>query len=137
MTHARIDKKLCAQCRGRCCQGHPGVWSDPQRFFALFSPTKIPAADALRKFLEQQRLTLREVGGILIPAPQETVRGCGFLQDAGCALPATERPCQCLALIPDIETLLDDEIHCRLPADFGSGQARENWRPFQGLLKQV
>jgi len=82
-------------------------------------------------------MTLRNVDGVLIPAPPENEHGCSFLQETGCALEADERPCQCLALIPDLETLLDDVIHCRLLPDFGSGTARENWRPFQELLNQT
>jgi len=137
MNFASFDEKLCAQCRGRCCQGHPGVWSDPDRFFALFSPRGLPTAGELRKILARQHLTLRDLDGILIPAPRENAQGCGFLKTSGCALPTRERPCQCLALIPALETLLSDEIHCRLPAQCGSGSARNNWQPLQPLLKQV
>ena len=131
------DEILCSQCRGRCCQGHPGIWSDPQRFFSLFSPRNTPTAEDLLHLLKRWQLTLRNVDGVLIPAPTENEQGCGFLQNSGCTLSSDKRPCQCLALIPDLETLLDDGIHCRLPAGFGSGAARENWRSFQSLLKQV
>lgn len=137
MSNSHFDEKLCAQCRGRCCQGHPGVWSEPSRFFSLFFPAGLPPAADLQTFLGQKRLILRNVGGVLIPAPQEHDQGCGFLQITGCSLATAERPCQCLALIPELETLLDDVIHCRLPAACGSGAARENWRPYQPLLKQV
>jgi len=42
-----------------------------------------------------------------------------------------------LALIPDLDTLLDDMIHCSLPPEYGSGNARENWRRWQELLQKV
>ena len=135
LADASCDEKLCAQCRGRCCQGHPGVWSEPRRFFSVFFPAGPPSAADLQAFLNLRDLTLRDVGGVLIPAPQENNRGCIFLREDGCSLSAAERPCQCLALIPDLSTLLDDMIHCRLPAEFASGTARKNWRPFQALLK--
>lgn len=133
----QLDSQLCRQCRGRCCQGHPGVWSEPKRFFAIFAETAPPSATELRQILEQHRLTLKDLGGVLIPAPQNTDQGCIAQQTDGCGFQPSTRPCQCLALTPNLETLLDDLIHCSLPAEFGSGVARENWRPFQDLLSQV
>lgn len=137
MHESQFDPQLCRQCRGRCCQGHPGLWSEPQRFFAIFSANTSPSPEQFCKILHQHQLTLRDLGGILIPAPQETEQGCIALDENGCSYSSSERPCQCLALIPDLETLLDDQIHCRLPAEYGSGTARENWRPYQELLLQV
>ncbi|NOY14235.1 MAG: hypothetical protein GXP51_11385, partial [Deltaproteobacteria bacterium] len=134
---SNFDKQLCRQCRGRCCQGHPGVWSDPQRFFAIFAASRIPAAGELSILLNKNRLELRNLDGVLIPAPKTTEQGCAAQQPEGCAFPPATRPCQCLALIPNLETLLDDQIHCTLPAEYGSGTARENWRSFQPLLKRL
>ena len=130
MEAIQLDSQLCHQCRGRCCQGHPGVWSEPERFFAIFAAAKIPQPAELEKILTNNRLTLRDLGGVLIPAPLNTDRGCIAQETDGCIY-----PCQCLALIPNLDTLLDDQIHCSLPPEFGSGSARENWRPFQELLK--
>jgi len=135
MDFIQIDQQLCAQCGGRCCQGYPGLWSDPQRFFRLFFDGRIPASAALANLLVQKELTLRAVGGILIPAPENTEQGCTFLAANGCRLWPKLRPGQCLALIPELETLLDEQIHCRLPATAGSNSARNNWRPWQKLLR--
>jgi len=137
MQGTKLDSQLCYQCRGRCCKGHPGVWSEPQRFFAIFAEKRLPSAAELAQVLTQHQLTLRDLGGVLVPAPQNTEQGCIALGSDGCKFSTTNRPCQCLALIPNLETLLDDQIHCSLPAQYGSGSARENWRPFQELLCQV
>jgi len=137
MNYANIDEAACRQCKGRCCQGHPGVWSDPQRFFAIFAAGQAPTPPKLGKILIENRLTLREVGGIPIPAPRETEQGCAEQGPEGCSFPPEKRPCQCLGLIPNLETLLDDQIHCHLPPECGSGTARENWRPWQELLQKV
>jgi len=137
MNDANIDDTLCRQCQGRCCQGHPGVWSDPQRFFAIFANGREPTIQELSNILGENTLTLRDVGGILIPAPPESEHGCAELGPEGCSYPPAKRPCQCLALIPELDTLLDDMIHCRLPPECGSGTARENWRPWQELLQEV
>lgn len=137
MEGMQLDSQLCQQCRGRCCQGHPGVWSEPKRFFTIFFSKTIPSAAALYQGLQKHQLSLRDLGGILIPAPENTEQGCIAQQVNGCSYPTSARPCQCLALIPNLDTLLDDQIHCTLPPEFGSGSARENWRPFQQLLKQI
>lgn len=135
MEGTRLDTQLCRQCRGRCCQGHPGVWSDPQRFFAIFTDNSVPTAEEFASFLANRKIELRDLGGVLIPAPLNTEQGCIALSDTGCDYPTTERPCQCLALVPELETLLDDLIHCTMPPAFGSDSARKNWRPFQDLLQ--
>ncbi len=137
MDGIHLDEQLCRQCRGRCCQGHSGLWSDPQRFFGIFSAEKIPSSAQFVRLLDRFGLCLRDLSGVLIPAPTADDLGCRFRRETGCSFTIAERPCQCLALIPQLETLLAEQIHCRLPAEFGSGSARENWRPFQPLLKQV
>ncbi len=137
MDGMTLDTQLCLQCRGRCCQGHPGVWSNPQRFFFLFTAGNTPSVAQLSQVLQQHRIVLRDLGGILVPAPQENENGCIARQKGGCSYPTTTRPCQCLALVPNLETLLDDQIHCNLPPEFGSNSARRNWQPWQPLLTQV
>ncbi len=125
MSRLVSDTQLCRQCGGRCCQGHPGVWVDPQRFLRLFcegerlDPERLPAGTHLRR-----------LGDIPVPAPRTTERGCIFLGEHGCRLAATARPCQCLALCPSLDTLLDDEIHCTLPPGYGAQSARENWQRY-------
>jgi hypothetical protein len=137
MQDTQLDAQLCRQCGGRCCQGHPGVWSDPQRFFALYAGAAVPSVTQFSDLLQTHQLTLRNLGGILIPAPRTTEQGCAAQTVNGCAFSIDRRPCQCLALTPDLETLIDDQIHCTLPPQYGSGTARESWRPLQGLLTQV
>lgn len=135
MEQMQLDPQLCSTCGGRCCQGHPGLWSDPQRFFGIFAAGEIPSPSDLSRLLEKHQLILRDLGGILIPAPSNTEKGCSAQLVDGCSYSTSERPCQCLALTPNLETLLDDQIHCSLPPMFGSGTARDNWRPFQDLLR--
>lgn len=137
MMTEHLDEQLCRQCGGRCCDGHPGVWSSPERFFAIFNHGDIPEASTLAQLLDERQLTLRDVGGILIPAPHETEQGCAARDENGCIFDVETRPGQCLALIPKLDTLLDDQIHCHLPPEHGSATARRNWRPFQPLLIDV
>jgi len=67
---------------------------------------------------------------VRIPAPQTLGSGCVFLGESGCRLAAAARPCQCLALQPMLDTLIDGEIRCQLPPEGGSQTARQNWRRF-------
>lgn len=137
MQGTQLDVQLCRQCRGRCCLGHPGVWSDPQRFFSLFFAKQVPTVGQMTELLHKQQLTLRNLGGVLIPAPRSSEQGCAAQRLDGCTFSTEERPCQCLALAPNMETLLDDQIHCSMPPDYGSNTARKSWRPFQELLNEV
>lgn len=124
------DPQLCTQCRGLCCQGHPGVWVNPERFFALFSPKIKPDMTQLLERLAVLGFELRDLGGVPVPAPVGTEHGCSFLGPSGCRLDQGVRPCQCLALEPSLETLVTGENHCHLPAEAGSGMARNNWRTY-------
>ncbi|MDT8440356.1 MAG: hypothetical protein RQ723_01685 [Desulfuromonadales bacterium] len=124
------DPRICRQCRGRCCQGHAGIWVDPRRFLTIFG-LPLPASPAdLRMQIAGSHLELREIDGVPLPAPQQTDDGCMFLGDHGCRLSPAQRPCQCLALTPVLETLLDDTIHCTLPAAGSTLTALRNWRRF-------
>ena len=122
---------MCRQCGGLCCQGHAGSWVEPQRFVRLFFPAgeidvgKLP-----------QGVLLRSLGGIDVPAPRTVEHGCMFLGEDGCQLPLAQRPCQCLALQPQIETLSAGEIHCTLPPEYGSNTARQNWKRFWEIHKE-
>lgn len=80
--------------------------------------------------LTVQNLTLRDLDGVLIPAPQNTPAGCIFLGPSGCELATEHRPEQCRALIPSIDTLIAGEMLCTLPPEHGSGTARKRWRQF-------
>lgn len=123
------DPQLCRQCGGLCCQGHPGLWTDPERFQKLFPLLPATAAE-LAPLLAPKQLTLRDVGDVLIPAPQKTSAGCIFLASDGCRLPFDRRPDQCLALTPQLDTLLEGEMRCTMPPEHGSNSARGRWRAF-------
>ncbi len=125
-----MDEQVCRQCAGLCCQGHPGVWVDPRRFAAIFFPEKTLSLPLLLEQSQRLELELRRVGGIPLPAPRRSPAGCVFLAGSGCRLEPARRPCQCLALIPAIDTLIDGEIRCRLPAGYDTGQASKRWERF-------
>ena len=55
MEGTRLDTQLCRQCRGRCCQGHSGVWSEPQRFHRQQYPCSKKAGAAAS--LSRDRIT--------------------------------------------------------------------------------
>lgn len=122
------DPLLCRQCRGLCCQGAPGLWADPDRFFRLFFPQGPPPAGKLPRLLEQKGLTLHTVLGVPIPAPRRTGHGCIFLTAQGCRLPREWRPCQCLGLQPSLDTLLTGAIDCHLPAELHGNRVASRWQ---------
>jgi hypothetical protein len=124
------DPQICRQCRGQCCQGHPGVWVDPERFLRCFDIRRPDSPDTLCSRLAPLGLTLRYIDGVPIPSPQQNEQGCRFLGSDGCRFTEQKRPCQCLALTPVLETLLDDQIHCILPPDGSTATALKNWRGF-------
>lgn len=131
MTLHHSDATMCRQCRGLCCQGHAGVWVDPQRFERLF------AAGHLDPGRLPEGIILRELGGIAVAAPRTESHGCTFLTETGCRLDTEQRPCQCLALQPRLETLLEGEMRCTLPAECGSQTARENWLHYWNNRNEV
>ncbi len=130
------DPQLCRQCSGLCCQGHPGLWTDPERFRRLFPALPETAAE-LALHLASLQLVLRDVGDVLIPAPQNTASGCIFLASDGCSLPNERRPDQCLALAPQLDTLLEGEMRCTMPPEHGSNSARQRWRAFWAGAEQT
>jgi hypothetical protein len=127
---AVFDAQMCRTCGGRCCQGHPGVWVDPQRFFASYFTGHIPTRAELETDLPLFGLVLRTIDGIPLPSPAFDDDGCNFRTVDGCCQPVEKRPCQCLALQPDIETLMQGEMCCSMPDGFRTGQARERWMRF-------
>ncbi len=124
------DPQICRQCRGLCCQGHPGVYSDPERFVRRYFGGERVTAEQLRSNLPFLGMELRDVRGVPIPAPRLAPWGCVHMGAAGCRLPVEDRPQQCKALIPEIETLMEGEMRCRLPEEYGTGSIREVWRRF-------
>jgi hypothetical protein len=123
------DEQICRQCRGLCCQGHPGVWVDPERFLKVFDLPSPATPMALHQMLPRE-LVLRDIEEVAIPAPRKLESGCIFLQDDGCALPANRRPDQCLALVPALETLIEGEIQCQLQPEGSTLTAIRAWRNF-------
>lgn len=123
------DPLICRQCRGLCCQGHPGVWVDPLRFLRVFNLPKPASPQALGRTLPVE-LVLRDIDGVAIPAPQKQVDGCIFLDSDGCQLPESKRPEQCLALEPSLDTLIDGEIRCQLQPEGSTLTALQSWQSF-------
>lgn len=124
------DPQICTQCKGLCCQGHPGVWIDPERFLHSFGlPRPADPADWLPT-LSGLGLVLRNIDGVAIPAPAGSEDGCTFLKARGCSLPDSRRPCQCLLLTPALETLIEGEIHCHLPPEGSTLSAIRRWSAF-------
>lgn len=125
----RFDPQLCRQCRGLCCQGHPGVWVDPVRFLQGFDLPRPVSVAQLQNMLPRD-LVLRNLDGVTIPAPVKLESGCIFLESAGCRLPVDKRPGQCIALAPAIDTLIDGEIRCQLLPEGSTLTAIRNWQRF-------
>jgi hypothetical protein len=123
------DPLICRQCRGLCCQGHPGVWVEPRRFLDIFQLAQPASPQALARHISDD-LVVREIDGVAIPAPRTGPGGCVFLDDSGCRLPEQARPDQCLALVPSLDTLIHGEIHCRLLPTGSTLQAIRHWRQF-------
>jgi hypothetical protein len=125
------DLLLCRECGGRCCQGSPGIWVDPERFFALFFSGQHLTLEQLRERLPELGLVLWEKTGVPIPAPGSLVNGCAFLGIEGCRFAVSERPCQCLALVPKQETLNQQQgCLCQIPEEFSREVARQRWQDY-------
>ncbi|MDO3376788.1 hypothetical protein [Geoalkalibacter halelectricus] len=133
MDEFASDPQICRQCRGLCCQGHPGAWADPGRFLARFFARDQVDIAFLRSTLPFLGMELRDLAGVPVPAPRSGPWGCIHLGKDGCKLPTTDRPDQCLALVPEIDTLMEGEIRCTMPAAYGTGTIRETWRQFWAL----
>jgi hypothetical protein len=123
------DPQICRQCGGLCCQGHPGVWIEPERFLATFDLPLTRAQDTLSHILPRE-IELREIDGVAIAAPRRSSSGCIFLADDGCSLPVNKRPGQCLALVPALETLIDGEIRCQLRPEGSTRAAIRAWQDY-------
>jgi len=127
MSEVHLDVQMCRQCGGLCCQGHPGTWADPQRFAEIFFEGRPFRLKQLQHRLGELGLQLRDYSGVPVPAPRETETGCAQRTETGCAFTPGCRPCQCLALKPDIETLISGEIHCMLPGALTYKNIRQKW----------
>ena len=129
MSVVHLDEQMCRQCGGLCCQGHAGAWVDPHRFMQLFMPGGVS-----RNGYMPEGIILKDLGGVEVAAPQTLEHGCYFLGETGCRLDQQHRPCQCLALQPKIETLMEGDMLCILPPECSSKTARENWQRFWNTL---
>ncbi len=126
-----LNVTLCCKCGGRCCQGSPGVWADPQRFFAVFFAGQRLTVEQLRCRLPKLGLVLWEKSGVPVPAPLSLESGCSFWGESGCRFSVSERPCQCLALVPNKETLQTSTgCRCRLPEPFSRAAVRQRWQAY-------
>lgn len=126
-----LDLSLCQACGGRCCQGSPGAWVDPERFFSVFFSGQRLTLEQLREQLPEVGLVLWEKTGVAIPAPRSGPSGCTFHGADGCRLTVTERPCQCLALIPDKKTLEQPTgCLCHLPERFNRESCKQSWQNY-------
>ena len=126
-----VDLPLCQECGGRCCQGSPGIWVDPERFFAIFSHGQRLTLEQLRGRLSELGLVLWGKSGVQIPAPLSLVSGCAFLGPDGCRFSAAQRPCQCLAMVPVKETLDQQQgCLCRVPEEFCWEVGRQRWQDY-------
>jgi hypothetical protein len=126
-----LDLPLCRECGGRCCQESPGIWIDPERFFALFFQGQRLTIEQLEEQLPELGLVLWGKTGVPIPAPRSLTSGCAFLGVDGCHFPVAERPCQCLALIPKKETLYRQQgCLCRMPEEFSRDAGSRRWQKY-------
>ena len=126
-----LDLPLYLECGGRCCKGSPGVWVDPERFFAIFFSGQHLTLEQLREHLPGLGLVLWEKSGVPIPAPRSLASGCSFLGVDGCRFPVAERPCQCLTLIPNKETLVQEQgCLCQEPEAFSRDAASQLWQDY-------
>jgi hypothetical protein len=135
-TKVALDLPLCQECGGRCCTGSPGIWVDPERFFLVFFEGMHLTPEQLEKRLPALGLVLWVMGGVPIPAPESVASGCAFSGAEGCSLSVTERPCLCLALIPNRATLDQEEgCLCKMPEGYSREAARERWQEYWRLHK--
>ncbi len=126
-----MDLSLCRACGGRCCQANPGIWVDPERFFAIFFAGQPLTLEQLREQLPALDLVVWEKTGVPMPAPRSLTSGCAFLGVDGCRFSVAERPCQCLALIPDRKTLEQPQgCLCQKPEEFSRDQAGQRWQKY-------
>jgi len=85
----------------------------------------------LREQLPALGLVLWGETGVPMPAPRSLTSGCTFLGTDGCQLSIDQRPCQCLALIPNPATLgQKNKCLCRMPEQFSRTVARQHWQDY-------
>lgn len=126
-----LNVQLCRECGGRCCKGSPGLWVEPERFFIIFFSGQRLTLAQLRERLPGLRLVLWEKNDVPMPAPRSVASGCAFLDEDGCRFSVAERPCQCVALIPNKETLDREEgCLCQEPDEFSRDVARRHWQNY-------
>lgn len=133
-----IKPEICSPCGGRCCKRMPGS-AFPDQF-----PTKESLAAALASGLWAVDWWIGDpTGGELVNAyyVRPATKGmegvkhdgswggeCAFLTADGCSLPTSERPYECLDLIPQ------ESGQCRESGEFNKKQAAIAWIPRQKEL---
>ena len=132
MLYVVRDPKLCRLCGGKCCKTYPGMYLFPDRFIEIFG--KFSSFQEFEKILKENNLTYRVCMGVPIPMPKYNDKGCVFLGSKGCTLPLYKRPCECLALVPNEETIIEDEIRCSIHPAVRYVDCFKNWKQ---LFKQL
>lgn len=126
-----LNLLLCKSCGGRCCQGSPGIWINPHRFFDLFCSGDHLTVAQLSERLPQLGMVMWGISGVPMPAPLSLLSGCGFHTVDGCRLTVSERPCQCLALIPNQTTLDQNQgCQCQTPAESSREMGNQQWQNY-------
>lgn len=59
------EERICEQCQGRCCQGHPGVYTQPERFWRLFAEQEQPSLKLLELHAPRWHLQVRYVRNVV------------------------------------------------------------------------
>lgn len=68
-TRFNHDPQICRQCKGLCCQGHPGAWVNLNRFMNSFLPQVRIAPEQFEQRLHELSLTVRDYDGVPVPVP--------------------------------------------------------------------
>ncbi len=95
----------------------------PERFFEIFPE----ALDDFETSLATNMLTTKVCMGVPIPVPMMDDGVCVFLSSSGCTLSKERRPCECLLLVPNEETLFSEEIHCKVAKGFSYVECFRRW----------
>lgn len=145
-----IDSPLCAECGGECCKKAPGIyWPEDiepltgERILEMVRQEKCaidwydgdprPDGDLWRVYWIRPAIK-----GVDQPLDPSWGGECVHLTDAGCSVPAGERPRQCLALtpLPIVERRANGGCHFDEVYKLKRGPAMA-WIPYQNLMSCV
>ena len=97
----------------------------PDRFIKIFG--SFASFREFREILERNSLTFKICMGVPIPMPRFGATGCVLLGEDGCTLPLYKRPCECLALVPNEETIIEGEIRCNIHPSINYVSCFKRW----------